>query len=369
ILNVRGHFFLPSLSPLFLNLSMILSALTLGHIFSRPIFALAIGVLLGGVIQLLLQVPALTKYGIRLRFNFHFRGDAQLKRIMLLMLPGIVGVAIYQINIVVTRLLASFLPDGSVSYLYYGQRLFEFPQGIFIVSLAQAALPMMSRQVAEDDQQGLQQSLSFALTLITLFTLPAIVGLVLCAQPIYSLFFLGGEFSSKALENTSLALICYAPGLVFVGYSRIAAQTFYALKDTRTPVMISFWTLLVNLLAGVLLMNIYGFAGLAVALTLSSMFNALMLLFLLQRKTGTFIRSALFVPVLKALPVCLLMGVVVSAMLQLTDWSVSGMLLSKGASLLSAVVVGILVYLGGCYLLKVQEIKQGWQLLKMRKRE
>ena len=152
ILNVRGHFFLPSLSPLFLNLAMIVSALTLGQLFAQPIFALAIGVLLGGIVQLLMQFPALLRYRIRFRPDFNFRGDTQLQQILALMLPGIAGVAIYQINIVVSRLLASFLPEGSVSYLYYGQRLFEFPQGIFVVSLAQAALPMMSRQVAENDQ-------------------------------------------------------------------------------------------------------------------------------------------------------------------------------------------------------------------------
>ena len=364
ILNVRGHFFLPSLSPLFLNFTMILSALTLGQLFSHPIFALAIGVLLGGLIQLLIQVPVLTRYRIRLRLNFNFRGDQQLKRVMLLMLPGIAGVAIYQINIIVMRLLASFLPDGSVSYLYYGQRLFEFPQGIFIVSLAQAALPMMSRQVADDDQSGLQQSLSFALTLITLFMLPAIVGLILCAKPIYSVFFLGGEFGATALKNTSLALICYAPGLLFVGYSRIASQTFYALKDTRTPVFISFWTLLVNLLFGIILMKIYGFAGLAVALTLSSVFNAVALLFLLQRKVGTFVHSSLVAPILKSLPGCLLMGFSVSALLQKTDWALSGSVFEKGVVLLLTVGVGVGIYLGSCYLFRVNEIKQGWQLLR-----
>lgn len=368
ILNVRGHFFLPSLSPLFLNLTMILSALTLGQLFSRPIFALAIGVLLGGLIQLLLQAPVLTKYKIRLRFDFNFRGDQQLKRVVLLMLPGIIGVAIYQINVVVTRLLASFLPDGSVSYLYYGQRLFEFPQGIFIVSLAQAALPMMSHQVADDDQSGLQQSLSFALTLISLFMLPAIVGLILCAKPIYSLFFLGGEFGGTALENTALALICYAPGLIFVGYSRIASQTFYALKDTRTPVIISFWTLLVNLVLGIVLMKFYGFAGLAVALTLSSIFNAFLLLVSLQRKIGTFVHSALMIPVIKSLPGCLIMGLTVNSLLQLTDWNLPGSTVSKGLILLMAISIGLCVYLVGCYLFKVQEIQRGWQLMKKKKR-
>lgn len=368
ILNVRGHFFLPSLSPLFLNLSMIISALTLGQLFERPIFALAIGVILGGGVQLLLQYPVIVRYKVCFRLNFNFRGDEHLKRIMTLMLPGIAGVAIYQINIIVTRLMASFLPQGSVSYLYYGQRLFEFPQGIFIVSLAQAALPMMSRQVAEKDDVGLRDSLNFSMTLVTLFTLPAMIGLILCAKPIYSLFFLGGEFSVDALENSALALICYAPGLIFVGYSRIAAQTFYALKDTRTPVVVSFWTLLVNLVAGLILMQFYGFAGLAVALTIASIFNAVTLIAMLQRKTGSFLRASLFVPILKVIPACLLMAFVVYYLLGLIDWSHPGLLMAKGGVLLGAAVGGASLYLGCCYLFRVDEIRKGWQLLRKRGR-
>ncbi|MDA3903868.1 MAG: murein biosynthesis integral membrane protein MurJ [Desulfuromusa sp.] len=364
ILNVRGHFFVPSLSPFFLNLAMILSALTMGHLFSQPIYALAVGVLLGGMVQLLIQFPVLCRYKIHLRLDFNFRGDAHLRKIMTLMLPGIAGVAIYQINIIVTRLLASFLPEGSVSYLYYGQRLFEFPQGIFIVSLAQAALPMMSRQAAEDNQEGMRQSLTFAMTLITLITLPAIVGLIVCAKPIYSLFFLGGEFDLVAMKNTALALICYAPGLIFVGYSRIAAQTFYALKDTRTPVVISFWTLLVNLILGLFLMQFYGFMGLAIALTVASMFNAFMLLLLLQRKVGSFFQKALYRPVLKVLPGCLLMVLAVTFLLNTVDWLQVGSLLNKSLILFSSIFVGALIYLGCCYLFRVDEVRQGWQLLR-----
>lgn len=364
ILNVRGHFFLPSLSPLFLNLTMIASAFSLGHMFSRPIFALAIGVLLGGGVQLLLQFPVILKYRIRLRLNFTFGSDPRLHKIVRLMIPGILGVAIYQINIIVSRLMASFLPDGSLSYLYYGQRLFEFPQGIFIVSLAQAALPMMSRQVAEDDRSGLQQSLSFSLTLITVFTLPAIVGLMLCAKPVYSLFFFAGEFDAVALSNTALALICYAPGLIFVGYSRIAAQTFYALKDTRTPVIVSVGTLLVNLVCGLLLMNIYGFAGLAAGLTLSTMFNAVALLVLLQRRTGKFLHVALVKPLVRVFPACIMMGGAVWWILQQVDWAETGLVITKSVVLSAAVAVGMVIFLIGAYLFKVEEIQQGWQMLR-----
>lgn len=367
ILNVRGHFFLPSLSPLFLNLAMILSALTMGTLFDEPIFALAVGVLIGGVVQLLLQFPVLLKYRIRFRLDFRFLRDPQLRQVVALMLPGIAGVAIYQINVIVSRLLASFLPEGSVSYLYYGQRLFEFPQGIFIVSLAQAALPLMSRQVAENDLPGMQQSLRFALSLITIFTLPAIVGLILCSTPVYSLFFLGGEFDPAALENTALALICYAPGLLFVGYSRIAAQTFYALKDTRTPVLVSFWTLLVNLVAGLILMQYYQHLGLAAGLTLASLFNACLLLWLLRGRVGSLLQISLWRPLLKVVPACVLMGIVVSFVLSYADWQIAEQTLWRAGVLFAAVFAGAVTFIGCCLVLRVEELQQGWRLLKNRK--
>jgi putative peptidoglycan lipid II flippase len=262
VLNVYGHYFLPALSPLLLNLAIILCAVLLAPHLEVPVTALAFGVLLGGILQLLLPLPLIRKYGLSLRPDFTFRHPA-VAQITRLMAPGLAGVAIYQINVVVTRLLASFLPEGSVSYLYYGQRLFEFPQGIVIASLAQAVLPAMSRQAASDDREGLKESLRFALGLLILIILPAAIGLLLCSVPIFSLFFMGGAFSFGDVEQTALALAAYAPGLLFVGISRVVAPTFYALQDTRTPVWIAFWTLLVNAGLGLLLMGPLRHTGLA----------------------------------------------------------------------------------------------------------
>ncbi len=368
VLNVRGHFFLPSLSPLFLNLCMIFSALFLRGFFAEPVYALAIGVLLGGAAQLFAQIPVLFRFRVRLRPDFHFLQDSTVKKIAALMIPGIAGVAIYQINIITSRLLASFLPEGSVSYLYYGQRLFEFPQGIFIVSLAQAVLPMMSKQVAQDSMEGVRDSLAFSLSLITLFTLPAITGLVLCAKPIYALLFYGGAFDDVALEKTAIALACYAPGLLFVGFSRISAQTFYALKDTKTPVVVSFATLLVNLLAGLVLMNYFGYAGLAAGLTVSSIFNAVLLVTLLQKKTGAFMKTTFWVPIVKVLPACLCMGLVVHWILSCIEWQVADGRFTQWLSLGCAVMLGAGVYLLCCHLFKVAEIAKGFALIKGRRR-
>jgi putative peptidoglycan lipid II flippase len=319
-------------------------------------------VLLGGVLQLLLQIPVLHRFGYDLRLDFRFRHPA-VRRIARLMVPGIFGVAIYQINVVVTRLFASLLQEGTVSWLYYGQRLFEFPQGIFVVSLAQAVLPSMSRQLADHDQQGFRESLRFALALILLITLPAALGMIICAQAIYSLFFLGGAFTANDVAQSALALAWYAPGLVFVGVSRVVVPTFYALQDTRTPVWVSIWTLLVSIVASLVLMGPMQHAGLALALTLSSVFNAVALLWLLQRRLGDIQLHGLLIFVLRLLPGLLAMAAVVAAALGAVDWQVKGSFWQRSPLLLGAIAAGAALYAGGCWLCRVDEIKQAWALL------
>ncbi|HEX9079305.1 MAG TPA: murein biosynthesis integral membrane protein MurJ, partial [Desulfuromonadaceae bacterium] len=176
ILNTVRHFFTPAISTVFLNASMILAALLLRGFFRAPITALAVGVLIGGILQLVLQLPVLWSKGFPLRPRFNF-SHPQVRRIALLMLPAVFGVGVYYLNIAVGAILASLLPQGSVSYLYYAQRLFEFPQGIFTVSVAQAALPSMSRQAAEGNMEGMKESLSFGLRLTLFVTIPAMAGL------------------------------------------------------------------------------------------------------------------------------------------------------------------------------------------------
>ncbi len=362
VLNVSGHFLLPALSPVMLNLAMIGSALVLAPRLDQPITALACGVLIGGAIQFAMQVPVLYRHGYDLRLNFNFRHSAVV-RIVRLMLPGILGVAIYQINVVVTRLLASFLQEGSVSWLYYGQRLFEFPQGVFVVSLAQAVLPTMSRQAAADDQEGFRESLRFALVMILLVTVPAALGLILCNQAVYSLFFMRGNFSSFDVSQAALALAWYAPGLLFVGISRVVVPSFYAMKDTRTPVLISFWTLLVNVVAGLLLMQSMGHAGLALALTIASVFNAGALILLLSRRLGNLHLSEIPRIVVRMLPGLSLMTVVVALILGQVDWLTPGSFVMRFALLASAVFCGCLVYAVSLWLFGVKEMQQAWAML------
>jgi len=365
VLNVQGHFLSPSLSPVLLNLAMIAAALFLTPLFSTPIVALAIGVLVGGVVQFLMQLPVLYRYGYDLKFDFRFNHPA-VQRVAKLMVPGIVGVAIYQINVVVTRLFASLLEEGTVSWLYYGQRLFEFPQGIFVVSLAQAVLPSMSRQLAACDQDGFRESLRFALALILLVTLPAAIGMVFCAEAIYSLFFMGGAFTAHDVAQSAKALAWYAPGLVFVGISRVVAPTFYALQDTRTPVLVSFWTLLVSITASLLLMQPMQHTGLALALTISSVFNAVVLLWLLDRRLRGIALRNLWNFSLRLLPGLMAMSLVAAGLLGLVDWQIRGVFWERLVLLVGTVVCGGATYFICCRLCRVDEANRLWEMLSAR---
>ncbi|MEA3466581.1 MAG: murein biosynthesis integral membrane protein MurJ [Thermodesulfobacteriota bacterium] len=364
VLNVYGHYFIPAISPLVLNVAMIVSAIVFHQQLSVPVEALAWGVLAGGLLQLAMTLPVMRRYGFNLKLCFKWR-DVVVQRIGRLMIPGVVGVAIYQINVVVTRLLSSFLEQGSVSYLYYGQRLFEFPQGIFVVSLAQAVLPTMSRQAAAGKVDEVKESLRYALTLIVLITVPAAAGLLVCATPIYSQLFMSGAFSYTDVQQTALALAAYAPGLLFVGISRVIVPTFYAMKDTRTPVVVSFWTLLVNVAFGLALMGGFHHVGLALALTLSSIFNAMVLLVLLQRRLGSLALGGVVQSALRVIVATAVMAVIVQRLLLFGDWA-AGLTLENFAILIGAISGGLVVYALSCYLLNIKEMHDVVAIAKRR---
>ncbi len=363
ILNTLRHFFTPAISTVFLNISMILSALFLRSFFDAPITALAIGVLIGGCVQLVMQLPVLWRKGFPVRPNFDF-GNPDVRRITLLMLPSLFGVGVYYLNIVVSAILASKLPQGSVSYLYYAARLFEFPQGIFTVSVAQAVLPSMSRQAAAGDMSGMKESLSFGMRLTLFITIPAMAGLMACSTPIFSLIFMGGAFDYAKVVNSAQALIYYSLGLSFVAMTRILAPAFYALKDTKTPVITAFITFLLNLCLSLVLMGPLKHGGLALASTLSAFGNMLMLLWFLRRKTGSFGGAAIVKTGIKSLSGSIPMAVAVWYACSLIDWSLEGQKLMKGSVLGGSIILGTFIYLVTVRLLRTEEIMDAVSLLK-----
>jgi len=368
ILNTLRHFFTPAISTVLLNITIILSALLLHSLFAVPILSLAVGVLVGGLLQLLLQLPVLWRRGFRLRLRFDFENPA-VRRIALLMVPSIFGVGVYYLNITVGNILASMLPQGSVSYLYYAQRLFEFPQGVFTVSVAQAVLPSMSRQAAEGDVAALKDSLQFGLRLMIFITIPAMAGLIVSATPIFTLLFMGGAFDYVKAVACGDALVQYSLGLTSVAMIRVLAPAFYALKDTRTPVITALVAFILNFAFSLVLMRSMLHSGLALASSLSAFANMIMLLYLLRRKVGPIGGRKLLIVSIKGICAAVPAALAAMFLLQVANWSLQGEKLLKGGVLLAAIFAAVVTYALLSLLFRSEEAGEAAALIKRKFRK
>jgi len=286
ILNSLKHFAAPAIAPVFLNLSMIAALLFLSPYMSTPTVGLAMGVIAGGILQLALQIPFLLKKGLSFAPKWNPRHPA-LKKIGVLMLPTIFGSAVYQINQLVGTLLASLLREGSVSYLYYADRLVQFPLGVFAIAISTAVLPSLSREAADGDLERLKGTLSHALRLTMFITIPAMIGLIVLRQPIITLLFQRGAFDLFTTMMTARALLCYSLGLWAFAALRVFVSAFYSLQDTKTPVKVAVVAMLANIGFSLILMRTpLEHAGLALALSLASTLQLCMLIFLLRKRLG-----------------------------------------------------------------------------------
>jgi putative peptidoglycan lipid II flippase len=298
------------------NLAVIPCALWLSGMLVEPVMSLAYGVIIGGVCQLVWQIPSLLRQKVPLLPCWN-PGHPAIHRIAVLLLPLLFGTGIYQINQIVSTLLASLLAEGSVSALWFATRLFEFPVGVFVTALSTAALPSLSSQAQLRDVDKLRESLGFALRLVNQVTLPATVGLIVLAEPLSSVLFFHGAFSADAVRETAGALRGYAVGLWAVAATRILSVCLYALQDTRTPVIGGATAFVAKVVFSLMLMGQislavdagalarlfasansalvvahWGSAGLALATSLSAVVNLLLQATLLHRRLGDFPWSA-----------------------------------------------------------------------------
>ncbi|RMD71359.1 MAG: murein biosynthesis integral membrane protein MurJ [Gammaproteobacteria bacterium] len=276
MLNVHGHFAVPGLTPVFLNLSLIGCALWLSPYTDPPVLALAWGVCLGGILQFAFQLPFLYRLGLLSLPRFDFRHPG-VRRILRLMLPALFGVSVVQINLLIDTLIASFLVTGSISWLYYSDRLMEFPLGVFGIALGTVVLPSLSKQHAGDDPRAFSATLDWALRWVLLIGLPAALGLICLAGPILATLFQYGAFTPHDAAMARLSLMAYALGLPAFILIKVLAPGFYARQDTRTPVRIAAIAMLANLVLNLLLVFPLKHAGLALATSLAAFLNAFLL--------------------------------------------------------------------------------------------
>jgi len=284
-LNSMGHFLAPALATSELNVFLIAGA-ALAWFFGLDVpTTLSWSVLAGGMGQIYMQLPALRRYGFRWRGSWTLFDDG-IKRMARLMLPTVFGSAIYQINILVGTLLASLLAKGSISVLYYADRLVQFPLGVFGVAVGTVALPNLAKLAASKDIPGFKSTLSASLRLTLFICLPATAGLAALATPIVQTLFGRGAFTPEAVHGTVTALLAYCAGLPAFACVRPLVSAFYALHDTRTPVRAGFYSMLANMALGVALMFPLKHTGLALATSLSSWLNVWLLAHGLHKKTG-----------------------------------------------------------------------------------
>ncbi len=289
ILNTYGKFAVPAFTPVILNVVLIACAIWLSPLLEQPGMALAYAVFIAGVLQLLFQLPFLAGIKALPRPRWSPRHEG-VRRAVRLMVPAIFGSSVAQINVLIGGIIASMLGVGSISYLYYSDRLMEFPLGLFGIALATVTLPHLSRLWNNERRDEFSRTLDWSMKLALLVAVPAAVGLFVLAEPLIATIFFRGEFDDRDVQMTALALRAYALGLVGFSFVKILAPAFFARENTRTPVRIGIIALLVNLVLSVAFswyLTVTGFearhAGLAAATSIAAVLNAVLLYHGLRR--------------------------------------------------------------------------------------
>lgn len=363
MLNSLRTFGPPAFSPVVFNIMIISAALGLGPFLTEPIFAAAIGVTVGGLAQFLIQLPSLHRQGMLPRWEINFRHPG-VRRIGWLVLPAMVGLSVTQVNILVSTLLASYLPQGSQTFLFYGMRLVLFPLGVFGVALGTAILPAMAQQSAEGRMEELKKTFSFGLRLVLFIIVPAMVGLMMLRVPIIHLFFEHGEFTAAATAGTAGALLAYSLGLPAFAGIRIVVAAFYSLQDTRTPVKVAVAAMGTNILLSLVLMGPLLHQGLALATSLSAVLNISLLVWILNRRLRGIEWKAILRSIGKTVAATMPVGLIAWAIGRGEIWTYQGDSAEKAVWLLGGILISILAYLLAHRLLKSDEQSFLWNMVK-----
>ncbi|MDA0739433.1 MAG: murein biosynthesis integral membrane protein MurJ [Nitrospirae bacterium] len=284
MLNSLRAFAAPALAPVFFNICVIAAALVLAPLLEEPVIGVAIGVVVGGIAQFVMQLPGVHKRGLLFHWRFD-PGHPGVRQIGWLILPSLLGTSVTQINITVNTILASYF-EGGPTYLFYGMRLIQFPLGIFGVALATAILPTLSAQAAKGSMDELRHTVGFGLRMIAFIIVPAMAGLIFLRVPIVHLFFEHGAFSAADTESTAVAVLGYAVGLWAFAGLRIIVAAFYSMQDTKTPAIAAVVAMVLNIILALSLMGPLEHAGLALATALSAMVNISILVAVLTHRLG-----------------------------------------------------------------------------------
>ena len=340
-----------AISPAVLNIVLIISTIIGSIKLQEPVLGLAIGVVIGGILQLIIQIPPLFKKGFRFKkvFNFSHPG---LKEIGRLLLPRVFGSAVYQVNIFVDSICASFasiVGSGAIAAVYYSNRIIQFPLAIFGIALASAVLPSMSNSVIKGNSEELKSILSFSLRKIFLSMIPASFGLIVLSKPIIKILFQRGQFDSYSTAITSYTLLFYAVGLFALGAMKILISCFHSLKDTKTPVKVAGICLIINIVLNLILMFPLKVGGLALASSISAIANFVLLFYILRKRIGDFVGKGFVIYISQICLVSLVMSIAVFLI-----WNYSSVF-NEILKLAVTICCGFACFVLGCMLLKIKE--------------
>ena len=356
VLNSLGHFWMPALSPVFFNVSIIVSAFLLARVSQEPAVGIAVGVLVGGGFQLVTQIPAVVRKGMSFKFGWSL-SHPQIRKVGALLAPTVFGVGIVQINLLVDSLMASFLREGSVSHLYYADRIMELVLGVFVISVVTVMLPEMSRSAAERDVPALKSTLQFSLRNIAFVAIPATVGLFLLADPIIHVLFERGRFSDVDTERTAVALAFYALGLCFISGTKMMVSAFYALQDTKTPVKAAGISLVLNVVLNWILMQPLKQGGIALATSISSTVSFGYLVYWFQKKNGPIGMHEIRKSVVKILGASAVLGGSCLVLIRIFAFGTEMAFVWKAAALFGTIAGAVMAYVIACVFFKVDELR------------
>jgi len=365
VLNAFRVFGPSSFTPILLNISVIACAALFGNMFDNAAFALAIGVMLGGILQLIWQLPYIYKLGVRLRPSFDW-AMPEVRKVLKLMAPGAIGAGVYQLNILFSEMIATYLEDGGVASLQFSARLMEFALGVFVVAISTAVLPTLSQQFRDGDSDGLRYTLGFAVRLVAFITIPATAGLLLIRYPLINVLFRSGEFDAHSVELTAQAFIFHIGGLFFIGLGRVLLPGFYSMKNMITPVKVAAFAMLVNIVCCLAFFHPLAQGGIALANTISAMAQAALLLWILARHVGGIDAHALVSPLARMLAATLVMYAAGLLCAELTGlYEVQSRLLL--VPLLSIeIIVCAVAFFASAMLLRSPEVHELWRAVKKR---
>ncbi|PKG40804.1 murein biosynthesis integral membrane protein MurJ [Psychromonas sp. Urea-02u-13] len=283
ILNTLGKFAIAAFTPVFLNIAIISCALFLSPQLAQPEFGLAIGVLLGGAIQFLFQIPFMAKEGmlVKPKWDWHHEGVVKIRT---LMIPALFGVSVSQINLLLDTFIASFLQTGSISWLYYSDRLLEFPLGLFGIAIATVILPSLSSSHVTKSEDHFAKTIDWGIRMVCMLGFPAMLGLIVLAEPMLRVLFMRGEFDMQDVSMASMSLFAYGSGLLSFMMVKVLAPGYYARQDIKTPVKFGIIAMVSNMVLNIIFAVPFGYVGLAIATSISATLNAGMLWFGLYKQ-------------------------------------------------------------------------------------